>query len=170
MLPNKPTHSSIIVSMKPSVLWQSNRVSWSSVSVIFFLHVHIFGLVFGWGVSLLQKKKNPEHGTLYCLYLNTFLLWIILFFENHTFPLLSSAWNMIWQKELGVVLVPEVFSMFVIYLYQLWSWCSILHFTLLLKLCPVILQSSYWMFYSDLNGHQQVSRSKFQPFSGTHLQ
>ena len=57
MLPNKPTHSSIIVSMKPSVLWQSNRVSWSSVSVIFFLHVHIFGLVFGWGVSLLQKKK-----------------------------------------------------------------------------------------------------------------
>lgn len=58
MLPNKPTHSSIIVSMKPSVLWQSNRVSWSSVSVIFFLHVHIFGLVFGWGVSLLQKKNS----------------------------------------------------------------------------------------------------------------
>lgn len=169
MLPNKPTHSSIIVSMKPSVLWQSNRVSWSSVSVIFFACTHIwFGLRLR--SQSLAKKKNPEHGTLYCLYLNTFLLWIILFFENHTFPLLSSAWNVIWQKELGVVLVPEVFSMFVIYLYQLWSWCSILHFTLLLKLCPVILQSSYWMFYSDLNGHQQVSRSKFQPFSGTHLQ
>lgn len=28
------------------------------VLVLFFLHVHIFGLVFGWGVSLLQKKNS----------------------------------------------------------------------------------------------------------------